>query len=199
VHNTQNAASMHALIVGDRVEGRQIVDRRLADAGFLVSVAKDGVEAFEAFLCDEPDVVVTDWQMPRLNGIGLLRRIREISDVPVVVMAGFGSIPDCEEAMRIGASRYLQFRRDVDRIGSVARELVKESASSGRVFERRGKRDRAMTAHEARALARLELREALQRHLIECRGNIAEIARRMGKDRSTIRYHLRRHGMLELN
>ena len=53
-----------------------------------------------------------------------------------------------------------------------------------------------MTAADARRLAERERFERLERLLIETRGNIAEIARRMGKDRSTIRYHLRRYGML---
>lgn len=57
----------------------------------------------------------------------------------------------------------------------------------------------ALTAAGARLLARRELREELQKQLLDCRGNIAEMARRMGKDRSTIRYHLHRQGMLELN
>jgi len=53
-----------------------------------------------------------------------------------------------------------------------------------------------MTAAEARHLRERELFDRLERLLIETRGNIAEMGRRMGKDRSTIRYHLRRFGML---
>ncbi len=53
-----------------------------------------------------------------------------------------------------------------------------------------------MTAEEARNLAERERFEELERLLVETRGNIAEMARRLGKDRSTIRYHLSRFGML---
>ena len=53
-----------------------------------------------------------------------------------------------------------------------------------------------MTAADARQLRDRELFDRLERLLIETRGNIAEMGRRMGKDRSTIRYHLRRFGML---
>ena len=60
-----------------------------------------------------------------------------------------------------------------------------------------GPRRPAITAAEARRLREHELFERLERLLIETRGNIAEIGRRMGRDRSTIRYHLRRFGMLD--
>lgn len=60
-----------------------------------------------------------------------------------------------------------------------------------------GVRAPAMTADQARLLGQQELFERLEHLVIETRGNIAEIARRLGKDRSTVRYHLRRFGMLE--
>lgn len=53
-----------------------------------------------------------------------------------------------------------------------------------------------ITATEAREIGRRELCFQLERLLVETRGNIAEIGRRIGKDRSTVRYHLRRFGML---
>ncbi len=55
----------------------------------------------------------------------------------------------------------------------------------------------ALTAAEARGLRDQELFERLEALLIETRGNIAEMARRLGRDRSTVRYHLRRFGMLD--
>ena len=55
---------------------------------------------------------------------------------------------------------------------------------------------RLMTAAEAREIGRRELCLQLESLLVETRGNIAEIGRRIGKDRSTVRYHLRRFGML---
>lgn len=191
-----------ALVVDDLAEGRLVLSERLVAAGFAVEAASDGVEAYRTFQCAEPDVIVTDAEMPRLNGLALVRRVRAVSDVPIVVITAYASIPHCEEALRIGADRYLQLRRDLDRVGDVARELV--AASGPPPLEERPvgseapARDRtAMTAEEARRLARRELRRELERQVVLCRGNIAEIARRMGRDRSTIRYHLRRLGLLD--
>lgn len=201
-----------ALVVVDPAEAQKSLGDRLAAAGFEITYARDGLEAFNAFVGRRVDLIVTDWQMPGLNGIGLVRRIRKISNVPVVMITAFGSIPDCEEAMRVGVDRYLQFGRDLDRVGEIARELMRHpragpptpkrmNGSPERNFQASEVRSRRfdlarMTASEARLLARRELREELQRHLFECRGNVAEMARRMGKDRSTIRYHLRRLELL---
>lgn len=66
------------------------------------------------------------------------------------------------------------------------------------MVDRRGAapREPLVTMEEARAQGRRELFERLEALLVETRGNVAEMARRLGKDRSTVRYHLRRFGML---
>jgi len=181
-----------ALVVEDLAEARRILADRLVRVGFDLSYAEDGFAALSAFGRCQPDLILTDRQMPRLDGIGLVRRIREISDVPVVMITASATVSDCEEAMRVGANRYLEFGRDLERVGSVACELVGRAApASGPAASR------SITATDVRWQAKQELRGELQRLLVECRGNIAEMARRMGKDRSTIRYHLRRLGMLD--
>lgn len=194
-----------ALVVDDLAEGRLVLADRLAAAGFRVDAAEDGLEAYRAFQRDAPDVIVTDAEMPRMNGLALVRRVRAVSDVPIVVITAYASIAHCEEALRIGADRYLQLRRDLDRVGEVARELLAARGRDARAGAARGpgeaeaeSADRAaMTAEEARAMARRELRAELERQVVLCRGNIAEIARRMGRDPSTVRYHLARLGLLD--
>jgi DNA-binding NtrC family response regulator len=181
------------LIVDDYGAGREIVARALETAGFSISFAAVGREALDLLDDERPDVIVTDHHRPDVDAIDFVRRVRMVSDVPVVVLTAFGSIPECERAMREGASRFLQFRRDVDRLGSVARELIESGAPRRFGRERREKR----TAEQARALRQGAMRERLQRLVVECDGNLAEIARRIGRDRSTVRYHLRRMGRLD--
>lgn len=201
---------MRALIVDDLESGRMIVGQGLIDAGFEISYARDGLEAMEMLDEGWPDVIVSDFQMPRLDGLQLLRRVREVSDVPFVMITVFGSIPDCEAAMRQGADRFLQFARDSERVGEVARGLVEAvrervrtqpgargACGGGRLDATLLDRQEApCTAEEARARVQRELQSELQRLVVECRGNIAEMARRLGRDRSTVRYHLRRLGLL---
>jgi DNA-binding NtrC family response regulator len=178
-----------ALIVDDLAADRELMGRELAAAGFQLSFATDDREALDRLATEHPDLIVTNHCAPRVDAIALLRRVRAVSDIPVVILTTAGTISDCERAMRSGADRFLQFGRDLTRLGEIARAVV-EGGETSRAS------GAGVTAEEARALGQRELRRLLQRLVVECRGNIAEIARRMDRDRSTIRYHLRRMGLL---
>jgi len=182
---------MHrALVVDDRAAGREIIGRELVKAKFSVLFASDIRETLMLLDSERLNLIVTDHREHGVDGIELVRSVRGLSDVPVVVLAASGSIPDCECAMREGANRYLLFHDGIDNLGDVAGDVVFDDSQRRSVSE-------ALTTEEARALNESELRCVLQRLVVECRGNIAEIARRMNRDRSTVRYHLRRMGMLD--
>lgn len=183
---------LQVLVVGERGGEQGALGIRLTQAGFQVSVAEDTLESVERVVRESPDLVVANNdEASRMDGIEWVRRLREVSDVPVVLVSAQGSIPECEEAMCAGANRFLQRRCDLDRIGAVARELTLERPAEGRIH-----RTPRMTATQARVMRDRELFDLLERLLFETRGNIAEMARRLGKDRSTVRYHLKRFGML---
>lgn len=178
-----------ALVVADPVPGREVVGKELGNAGFDVVYSESDSHALRLLETGRPDLIVTDHDKPRVDGLELVRCVRSVSSIPVVVLTAFGSISECEHAMRLGADRFLQFRRDLDRLGQIARDLVDP-------VHRRNAAVQGLTAEGARALRERELRERLQSLVVECRGNIAEVARRMNRDRSTVRYHLRRFGLL---
>jgi two-component system, chemotaxis family, chemotaxis protein CheY len=69
---------IRVLVADDSRVMRQIVIRTLRQAGYEWDVreASDGAQALEAIRADEPDVVLSDWNMPEMNGIDLLRRMR---------------------------------------------------------------------------------------------------------------------------
>ena len=69
---------IRVLVTDDSRVMRQIVIRTLRQAGYDWDVreASDGAEALELIRADEPDVVLSDWNMPEMNGIDLLRRLR---------------------------------------------------------------------------------------------------------------------------
>jgi two-component system chemotaxis response regulator CheY len=69
---------IRVLVTDDSRVMRQIVIRTLRQAGYDWDVreAADGAEALEAIRADEPDVVLSDWNMPNMDGIDLLRRLR---------------------------------------------------------------------------------------------------------------------------
>ncbi len=74
----------------------------------VVACAADGEEAFELWMHHRPDVTLLDLRMPRLDGIGALRRIREqTASARVIVLTTFDSDEDVYRAMREGAKAYL--------------------------------------------------------------------------------------------
>jgi CheY-like chemotaxis protein len=75
------------LVAEDEFLIAMMLEDYLVDDGFEVTVAHDGIEALEAMLAGPFDVLVTDMRMPRLDGAGLIRRVRAIHpDMPVVIL-----------------------------------------------------------------------------------------------------------------
>jgi DNA-binding NtrC family response regulator len=182
-----------ALVVDDTPAARTLLCERLGAEGFRVSQARDAFHALERLPEVDPDLVVTDLRMPGQDGIDLVRRIREFSDVPIIVITAYPSVPTCETALRGGAQRFLRWRQDLDRLGEVASELLRARDRADAVPEEVPVRD----VDSARRRRQHELRDHLERLLVECHGNIARMAERLGRDRATVVYHLRKFGLFE--
>jgi DNA-binding response OmpR family regulator len=82
---------------------RELLDRR----GFAVTEARDGQEALRAFFDERPDLVVLDVAMPGLDGWQTLERIRELSDVPVVMLTAKATELEKTRGLRAGADDYV--------------------------------------------------------------------------------------------
>ncbi|MGL5081571.1 MAG: response regulator transcription factor RpaB [Microcoleaceae cyanobacterium] len=95
------------LIADDESAIRRILSTRLAMVGYKVVVAADGLEALECFDKESPDLVVLDVMMPRLNGYGVCQKIRENSDVPIVMLTALGDVADRVTGLELGADDYL--------------------------------------------------------------------------------------------
>ena len=96
------------LVVDDSPVVRDLVTEILIGQGFEVVSARDGAEALVALERGAPDLVVTDVEMPNLDGFGLLARIRERSvRLPVIMLTTRGSAEDRKRAATLGADAYL--------------------------------------------------------------------------------------------
>ena len=69
--------ALKLLIVDDNADCRQFIHCLLSRAGYEVVEATDGVEGFDLILADRPQIIITDWHMPRLDGLDLIRRVRQ--------------------------------------------------------------------------------------------------------------------------
>ena len=96
------------LVVEDDIDLRDALSDTLQMAGYAVCVAQDGRMALDMIESKEPVLVVTDIQMPRMDGHALLKHIRKRwPDLPVMIMTAYGSIEKAVQAMRDGAVDYM--------------------------------------------------------------------------------------------
>ncbi|MFM2056722.1 MAG: hypothetical protein RLY71_1107 [Pseudomonadota bacterium] len=98
------------LVVDDSLTVRRVTKRLLEREGYRVALAKDGLEALEALGGERPVVVLSDIEMPRMDGFDLLRNIRadaQLNDLPVVMITSRIAQKHRELAMQLGANHYL--------------------------------------------------------------------------------------------
>jgi DNA-binding response OmpR family regulator len=119
------------LIVDDEPNVRLVFRTTLESTGYQVAEAEDGFEALKALETTPADVVLLDLQMPRLDGMEFLRRLRDAgNDVPVVIVTAHGSIPDAVEAMRLGAIDFLTKPLNPERLRRVVGEVIRRHSES---------------------------------------------------------------------
>lgn len=94
------------LVVDDEPRMRELI-RLYLHAEFTVTEANDGLEALKAIEQAEPDLVLLDVMMPKLEGWGVLERIREHSRLPVIMLTARAEVPDRVQGLRMGADDYL--------------------------------------------------------------------------------------------
>ncbi len=99
------------LLCDDDIHILRSAEIKVSRSGYEVRIAQDGQEAWELILQDRPDILVTDVQMPRLDGIELIRRIREnpeTRDLPVLMLTAKGfELPPEEMADKLGVTDIL--------------------------------------------------------------------------------------------
>ncbi len=99
---------LDVLLVEDDAELREAIGDTMELAGARVTTASDGREALRVLVDSSPAVIVTDVNMPHVDGHELLRRVRELKPhVPVILVTAFGTIDRSVQAMREGAADYL--------------------------------------------------------------------------------------------
>jgi two-component system chemotaxis sensor kinase CheA len=97
-------------VVDDSLTARNALQRALAKTDHEVVTAEDGEQAWSLLAANEFDLVITDVQMPNLDGFSLTRRIREtarLESLPVVLVTNLGSAADIAEGAAAGADEYL--------------------------------------------------------------------------------------------
>ncbi len=110
---------LRLLLVDDENEFVETLADRLKMRELDASIARDGEEALSAVKEDEPDVIVLDLKMPGMDGIEVLKRVKDAyPKVEVIILTGHGSKKDEEAARRLGAFDYVKKPADLDSLVS---------------------------------------------------------------------------------
>jgi two-component system response regulator RegA len=169
------------LLVDDDETFRKRLARAFADRGYDVRTAASYDEAIASAQLDSPQFAVVDLKMPGKSGLELVRELKAVDPTTkVVVLTGYGSIATAVDAVRLGATHYLQKPADADDIlAAFSRDGLDPLAGAPAEFT-------------PPTLERAEW-EHIQRVLSDCGGNISEAARRLGIHRRSLQLKLRKY------
>jgi len=95
------------LIVEDDTRLLEALRLHLGKAGYEIITAANGLEGLQKMYTHRPDLIVLDVMMPRMDGWETCRRIREMSDVPIIMLTALGQEDEKVKGLKLGADDYL--------------------------------------------------------------------------------------------
>jgi len=127
IEDQQLMISNKILLVDDSIMYRQMEKTSLENLGFIVDTAINGEEAWRKLLLDEYDLLITDYEMPKLNGFELTEKVRKHyfkPQIPIIIYSNRAEQEVRRQAIAIGANRFL-FKDGKDReLYSVINQLI---------------------------------------------------------------------------
>ncbi len=115
------------LVVDDDPEILSLLRRGLAYEGYIVDEAKDGKEALAKANVSPPDLVILDVMMPGLDGLEVCQRLRQVGDVPILMLSAKRTVPDRIAGLDRGADDYLVKPFAFDELLARIRVLLRRS------------------------------------------------------------------------
>lgn len=130
---------MKILIAEDNVSNKILMQRVLKKNGFEVISADDGLTAFALVVTEKPDLVLTDWMMPKMDGLALIEKVKaEIIDPPLMIMiTAIASAEAEEKIIKTGADAFLTKPQNNDLLLSTINELIAKQKSGEKVEKKR--------------------------------------------------------------
>ena len=121
----------HILIVDDETNVRKVLGTLLEQGGYQTTPAMDAGQALDLIRAQDPDLILTDLQMPGMDGMELLATVRaDFPEIPVVMLTAHGSIESAVEAMKLGAFDFLTKPFDREEVLAVIGKALGQAARS---------------------------------------------------------------------
>ena len=115
------------LVVDDEPQLTRVLRTGLKSRGYDVRAAADGLAGFETFSDWHPDLVITDLAMPNMDGLELCRRLRAVSQVPIIILSAKGEEKIKVEALDIGADDFVTKPFGIDELLARVRASLRRS------------------------------------------------------------------------
>lgn len=117
------------LVVDDEENARIGLSRLLAKEGFLVESVSNGYEALNYLRQQEVNLIVTDINMPEMNGITFLKELnKSFPKSNVIMITAYGGVESYIEAMNLGAFEYINKPVKIEELKSILKKIFKETS-----------------------------------------------------------------------
>src|SRR6476660_685662 len=130
---TPTAERSRVLVVDDEPQITRVLRTVLASQGYQVQTAPEGQSALNTFTEFRPELVITDLFMPHMDGLELCRRIRAVSNVPIIVLSVKGEERSKVEALDSGADDYVTKPFGIDELLARVRAALRRGGSDAEV------------------------------------------------------------------
>lgn len=125
-------ASMKVLIVEDDPDISELLTLYFVTKGYDVETAHDGVEALARMRAREPDLMLLDIVLPKLDGWGVLQAVRAGSRIPVILLTSLDDTEDVVRGLTLGADDYLRKPFEIRELEARIQSVVRRLEQSGR-------------------------------------------------------------------
>ncbi len=130
------------LIIDDEEKIRSIISHLLADEGYAVKTAQDGITGYRTAVGFSPRIILMDQNMPGMNGIETMQKIKEkMPNVTVIIITAFGEVSLAVEAIKKGAYDYIEKPFDNDKLLLLIRRALTYNRMTGEISELKKKLD----------------------------------------------------------
>jgi two-component system KDP operon response regulator KdpE len=118
------------LVVDDEPQLTRVLRTGLKSRGYDVRAAADGLTAFDTFNDWHPDLIITDLAMPNMDGLELCRRLRAVSQIPIIILSAKGEEKIKVEALDIGADDFVTKPFGIDELLARVRASLRRANTS---------------------------------------------------------------------
>ncbi|AGR77534.1 response regulator transcription factor [Aliarcobacter butzleri] len=117
--------SLKVLIVEDEIKLANLIKVSIKELFFKVNIAKDGIEGLKKFQSFKPDIIISDITMPNLDGLEMCQKIREESNIPIVILSAYSQKEKLLKAIDLGINKYFIKPFDIEEFLEYLKNLSK--------------------------------------------------------------------------